>query len=201
MKTHLPKLISKYTPTVAACAGLLAALLLMGCKTEQAPPPRSGFLSSYTQMEKVDETTWRWIDPNNRLGSYNKFILHPVKVQAEIYDGEKISPETRERVSNYLHDAIEKALSDRYPIVSAPSTDTGEIRVGITDATKTGRKLNLCVEGEIQDSYSAVQVASVVASRLGKARMGSWWDQQEAKDMMDAWAKALRQTIDKAHAR
>jgi len=178
MKTQSSKLIAKCLSTLVACAGLVAGLVLMGCKTEQAPPPRSGFLSSYTQMEKVDETTWRWIDPNNRLASYNKFILHPVTVQAEVYEGEKISPETRERVSNYLHEAIVNALADRYPIVSTPSTDTGEIRVGITDATKTGLKLNLCVEGEIQDSYSAVQVASVVASRMGKAHLGSWWDRR-----------------------
>lgn len=197
MKTNLKSI------GVALPASLLAAVGLMlvaGCARHTFAPTRSGFLSHYQHMAKVDDTTWRYIN-TNRLAIYNKFQITAAKVMVAEYDGRPVSPEGQQKATDYLRAAVSKALSDRYPIVASGGADVAEIRVAITEAYKTGNRLGLTVEGEIIDSFSTVQVAAVMRTELGEIHVGDWWDGPSAKQIMDAWAARLRQAIDIAHGR
>lgn len=180
---------------------LLAAALWTGCHTPKpSVPVQSGFLSSYHHLVQVDASTWRYLD-TDRLPRYTAFQIRKVEVLFDEFDGKPLTSEQREKVTSYLREAITKALTPAYPIVTAPGVNVGQIDVAVTKATKTGDRLDLWVEGQILDSYSSVQVAAVMKSELGKNYVGNWWDRVSAREMMDKWAEQLRKTIDAAHGK
>jgi hypothetical protein len=180
---------------------IVSVTLLSACTSPTAKAPiRKGSLTSYHNLEQLDESTWRYIN-RDRLGSYNRFIVQPVKIVATAYEDRPISEEARRATSEYMREAVVKAISDRYPVVTSASVDTAEIVIYITEAYKSGVQLGLTVEGEIRDSYSGVQVASVVKSELGDRYLGEWWNDTSARQIMDAWAARIREVLDQAHAR
>ena len=180
---------------------LIAAGLcvLSACATKTFEPGRSGYLSHYHHLKKVDATTSRYINVD-RLKQYNKFKISSIQILTKAYNGKPITPEQQAKMAAYIRNATVTALGDKYPVVDAPSTDTAELRVAITDVYKTGRQVGITVEGEILDSYSAVQVAAVIRNDLGEVYLGNWWDKTSAREMVDGWAKRLREAIDAAHA-
>ena len=181
---------------------LTAAVLLVGagCASYPVAPEPSGFLSHYYESDKVDDTTWRYLD-SDLLSSYSKFQITAAKCLITEFDGEPLPPESQQKVANYLRQAIIKALSDRYTIVDVGGGDVGEIRVAITDAYKTGNRLGLSVEGEIINLYSTYQAVAVRRTELSKPYIGAVWDGPAAKEIIDAWADRLREAIDTAHSR
>jgi hypothetical protein len=150
-------------------------------------------------MEKVNATTWRYID-DRRLATFNKFRIAEFQVLASYLEGKPLSDETKQKVAVYLHDAIANALSDRYSVVITSGTDVADIRVAVTEAYTTQDHLGLTVEGEIDDPSSNLPVATVVRTDLSLLYVGSKWDGASAKQVMDEWASHLRKAIDKAHA-
>jgi hypothetical protein len=197
MKTNLSKIGITLPAALLASAALV---LVAGCASHTFAPRQSGFLSHYHHMVKVDDMTSRYVD-TNRLAIYNKFQITAAKCMVTAYDGKPLSPAAQQKVADYLRDSVTKALSDRYPIVSAGGVDVAEIRVAITDAYKSGNRLGLTVEGEINDSYSTYQAAAVMRTELGDSHLMDWWDGPSAKQIMDAWATRLREVIDIAHGR
>jgi hypothetical protein len=175
--------------------------LLPACaNTKTFKPGYSGYLSQYHHLQKVDETTSRYINVD-RLKQYNKFKISSVEILTKNYNGKAITPEQQAKMAAYVRTAITTALGDKYPVVDAPGTDTAELRVAITDVYKTGIQVGITVEGEILDSFSAVQVAAVIRNDLGNHYLGDWWDKTSAREVVDGWAKRLREAIDAAHAR
>lgn len=181
--------------TAAVCIGLLS-----GCAGHKAAPVQTGFLTQYHHLAPVDATTSRYVDAQ-RLGTYNKFKLASVKVLVKDYNGQPITAEQQKAMVDHIRASITSALQDKYPVVETSSTDTAEIRIAITDAYKSGDQLGISVEGEIQDSYSGVQVAAVVRTDLGNIYVGTWWDKTSAKEIVNGWSQRLRQAIDSAHGR
>jgi hypothetical protein len=172
--------------------------LITGCAGQKQQPTQSGFLSQYHHLKAVDDTTSRYVDAA-RLKSYNKFKIASVRVPLKTYNGKPVTPEQQKRIADYLRTSLTTALQSKYSVVETPSTDTAEIRIAVTDAYKTGNQLGISVEGEIQDSYSGVQVAAVVRTDLGAVYLGDWWDQTSAKEIVDGWSQRLVQAIDSAH--
>ena len=75
MTMKLNRIIAGITASLAV-TGLL---LLAGCAGTPLPPKRSGFLYNYSNLQKVDDTTWRYVN-TNRLALYSKFVIAPVKI-------------------------------------------------------------------------------------------------------------------------
>jgi hypothetical protein len=127
--------------------------------------------------------------------------VHPVKILAPEFKGQPLTDEQRIRISEYVRNAIIQALADAYPAVNEPSAETAELRVAITDVYKRGDRVGLTIEGEVLDSYSAVQVAGAMRSALGEAHAAPWWEAASAREMIDKFAKRLRWIIDTGHRR
>ena len=178
---------------------LAALLTLASCSTTPQMSNRPDFLSTYDHLQKVDGTTWRYVSPP-LLGNCNKFIVSPVKVLCAEFGGKPLTVEQQQRASDFVRQAILKAVSDRYPVVSTPGADVAEIRIALTEAYRTGGKLGLCVQGEILDA-SNTQVAAVVRTELSELYVADWENKATARDMVDAWAKRLLKAIDQAHGR
>jgi hypothetical protein len=177
--------------------GCLVALT--ACKATPKFTNRPSFLSTYNHIRKVDDTTWRYVAPP-LLAQSHKFVVSPVKVLFDQYDGKPITAEQRQRTSDFMRQAIVTALSDRYPIVTETGPDVAEIRIALTDAYRTGGKLGLCVEGEVLDN-SNTQVAAFAKTELTELYSPRWEDKDSAKKMVEAWAMRLRSAIDEAHAK
>src|SRR5690349_8510332 len=129
MKAYLGRLGSSVPAMLVAAIGLA---LSAGCASHTFAPKQSGFLSNYARLKKVDDTTWRYVE-TNRVALYNKFHLSATKCLVPSWDGKPVSPETQQKVADYLRESITKALSDAYPIVNNGGSDVGELRVAITD--------------------------------------------------------------------
>lgn len=171
-------------------AGLVA---FTACKSTPSMTNRPDFLSTYSYLQKVDDTTWRYLNPV-LLGECKKFMVSPVKVMINTMSGEPTTPEQRERAATFVRSTIISSLSG-YPLVTEPGPDVGEIRVAITGAYRTGGKLGLCVQGEILDN-SNTQVAAVVRTELYQQYSADWQDKPSAREMVQEWGKRLRKAID-----
>ena len=176
-------------------AGVASVALLAGCKHSPNAPVQSGFLYSYAKLQKVDEFTWRYMD-TTRLPNYKKFMVAPVKITVTEFDGKPVTAEQREKAATFVREALVKSLSEKFPIVTEPGVDVGEVRVAITSAYKKGLQVGFTVEGAIIDSYTTVQAAAVVRSEVGEAYLGSWWDGPSFRLMIEAWAKRVREGIE-----
>jgi len=198
--TNLPRMLTIKQSTVLLFNVALGIGLLTGCAGQKQQPTRSGFLSRYHHLESVDGTTSRYVDAA-RLKSYNKFKIASVQVPLKTYNGKAVTLEQQKKIADYLRSSLTTALQSKYSVVETPSTDTAEIRIAVTEAYKSGNQLGITVEGEIQDSYSGVQVAAVVRTDLGAVYLGDWWDKTSAKEIVDGWSQRLVQAIDSAHGR
>ncbi len=186
--------ITKYL-WLAPLAGLAA---LTACTSTPTPEMRNrpGFLSSYDHLRKVDDTTLRYVSLP-LLAQCNKFIVSPVKVLFNEYEGKAITAEQRQKTADFVRQAIIQALSPRYPIVTEPGSDVAEIRVAITDVYRTGGKQGVSVEGEIVDN-SNTQVAAVMRTELSELYIPKWEDKPTARQMVQTWAERLRAVIDES---
>lgn len=181
---------------IAPIAGLLA---LTACKSTPQMTNRPDFLSTYNHIQKVDATTWRYVSLP-LLGRCNKFIVSPVKVLFNEFEGRPITAEQRQRTSDFVRQSIVQAISARYPVVSDPGPDVAEIRVAITGGYRTAGKLGLCVEGEILDN-SNTQIAAVAKTELSELYVPNWENKNTAKEMVQEWAARLLKVIDEAHGK
>jgi hypothetical protein len=194
MKNHLSQIGAQAVLALVAASGLA---LLPGCAgpKQAREPVQSGFLTHYCQLEPVDDTTWRHINSTD-LGHYEKFRIGDVKVLTDYYAGKPLSEETKQKGEGYVREAITKALSDRYSIVTTSGLDVADIRVAITAAYKTGNHLGLTVESEIVDSRSLVQLAAVLRTDVSDSYFSDYWDGPAGRQLVNEWASNLRKAID-----
>jgi len=182
--------------TLLTLAGLL---ILAGCAGTPRPPTRSGFLYNYDNLKQVDDTTWRYVN-TNRLALYRKFEITTPKVLATQYDGKPITEEQKERAIAYIREATAKALEAKgYSVVTGGYGDVAQIRVAITDVYKSGNQLGLTVEGSVVDAASAYQAAAVMKTELAPEQVGSWWDNERGREIINRWAERLAEAIALAH--
>jgi len=203
------------THVLGATVLLSAMIATAGCstttETTTALPARTGFLSTYRNLEPSSSVKFSYLAPDNRLVRYDKFIIDPVEFR--LHDGSELTEEDRETIQTYMHDSLAAALSNRYQIVSTPSWDTAEIRIAVTNVRKSAPILNaiprpkvidlglggLSMEGEIVDSVSKVQLAAMVDSRIGQNRTIDFTQLDDTKAVMDDWAWHFANVFDQAH--
>jgi hypothetical protein len=174
---------------------------------------KTGFLSDYSNL-LPDDGSLRYIDMK-RLGTYDRFMVEPVVVQ--FYgtpQGSRPDPETRRELANYMHNAIVKAIRDRYTVDWQPGPGVAILRVALTDIDKSTPAMNVLpqtkmtglgiggasMEGELLDSQTGEQIGAVIQNQKGKrislSGLKKWGD---AKAVMDDWAKRFRKRLDEAH--
>jgi hypothetical protein len=135
---------------IISVSTMIAALsVVSGCSTNK--PPKSGFLSegnysrlaSAGQEDALHERDWLYISPKAEFGKYDKIMLdHVVFFQAEKADYKGIESDEMAEMAELFHQAIFKALSDRYEFVSEPGPGVMRARIAITDLTPSKPALN-----------------------------------------------------------
>jgi len=195
---------------------LTIGIMLAQCGCAAHKAKTTGFLSDYSKLEAQSDVSSRYLAPGNRLGNYSKFIIDPVVIHLHTGSKAKIKEEDLADIKNYMHEALVKAIEDRYEIVHRAGPGTARVRVAITDLKKSkmiqniwpGSKLlgtglgGASLEAELIDSGSGEQIAALVESQLGNRLsldgLSTWGD---AKAIMDGWAKRFRGRLDEAHTR
>jgi hypothetical protein len=203
----------------------LILITLMGivgfCGCAANKPVITGFLSDYSKLKAQSDTSYRYIAPGNKLGKYSKFMIDPVVTHfyrgssAQIEQSErKLSEKELTELTNYMHDALVKAIEDRYDVVNRPGPGVARMKVAITNLKKSGIVQNAIpigklvgtglggatLEAEMIDSQSGEQLGAIVESQLGERLSldgySTWGD---ARGIMDRWAKRFRARLDETH--
>ena len=191
-------------------------MLLCACATPVSETDNSGFLSDYSQLERIDDSLLQFVDES--AGDYSSFIIEPIVIAfRQAPDEQVFTDDELSELSAYYEQKVYEALSgkDGYPIVEDPAPGVARIRIGITDVEETIGILNISIytkitglglggasfEGEIVDSVSGKQLAAAVrwgtGSRILKAGITHTGD---AKIAIKHWANDLRAQVDEAHS-
>jgi len=196
----------------------LVSILLSSCAA--GPPAKTGFLDDYSRLKPVPdvENRFRYINPSINPGDYSKFIVEPVAVNLSAKTRKlNIDEQTLDELAKHFHTKIIEELKKGYQVVQSAGPGVARVRAAITDIEKTNPLLNIHpgmklmggglggagMEGEVVDSVSNVTIAAVInnqkGSRLGLTsgltRFG------HAKELMEEWAKNLKEWLDKNHGK
>ena len=200
---------------------LAIGIMIIQCSCGAQRAQRTGFLSDYSKLKPYSDVTYRNIPSQATIRRYSKFIIDPVVVHfhtgskaIEERSKGKITEQDVTDLKNYMHDAIVKAISDRYPVAYRPGPGVARVRIAITDLKKANVLMNIhpgskllgsglggaSLEAEWLDSQSGEQIAALLESQLGDRLsldgLSEWGD---AKAIMDDWAKRFRDRLDEAH--
>jgi hypothetical protein len=198
---------------------IVIMVIQCGCGARRAQ--RIGFLSDYSKLKPYSDVSYRNIPSQAVIRRYSKFIIDPVVVH--FHTGSKAIEERSKGklkeqdiidLKNYMHDAIVKAISDKYPIAYRPGPGIARVRIALTDLKKANVLMNIhpgskllgsglggaSLEAEWLDSQTGEQIAALLESQLGDRLsldgLSEWGD---AKAIMDDWAKRFRKRLDEAH--
>jgi hypothetical protein len=180
-------------------------------------PQVTGFLSNYSRLEAISDTSLRYINHRNTLGNYSKFIIDPVDVHFHSKaKGTDISSKELAELRQYMYAVIHNVILDHYSIVRKPGPGVARIRIAITDIEKSSPVLNAVphtklvgaglggasMEGEVVDSVTGEQIAAVIHSQKGKRLslkgLSKWGD---AQAIMYGWAQSFKERLDEARIR
>jgi hypothetical protein len=194
----------------------LFALMLAACAAPVKEQGRTGFISDYTQLQKVGSTAYLYTSP--KIADYSRFRIDGPEIIMDTASSESddFTDEEIETVKHYFREQLTKALTEKdgYTIVEHSGEGVATIRLGITAVDATAGILNVAratkitgaglggaaMEGEIVDSLTGEQLAAAVqwgsgsrVLRAGFTRLG------DAKLQINRWTKKLRQRIDAMH--
>jgi hypothetical protein len=157
------------------------AVILCGCMEEQTSTSWTGFLSDYSKLEAVSDTSFRYMAPGNPLARYSKFIIEPVAISVSSNSMKDITQEDLTDLKNYMHSAVVDTIKDRHEIVYRPGHGVARVRIALTDLKQSSTVQNVMpltklagtglggasLEAELLDSQTHKQIGAIVESQLG----------------------------------
>jgi hypothetical protein len=114
---------------------LISAALLSGCAST-SPPPQSGFLGDYSQLQPAQdrEGVMLYIDRRADLRPYTKLLFDPVQVLATApADQAQLAPDVLQRIGGQFQASLRRELAPVYQVVDVPGPDVLRVRSAITN--------------------------------------------------------------------
>lgn len=101
----------------------------------------SGFLSSYAKLVPNPDLEHSYIYryPGKDAAKYKRVIIDPIEIRFSDSEGGKdaagqpIDPADLQKLKDYFHEALVKALGDAYPVVTEPAPDVIRLRIALTN--------------------------------------------------------------------
>ena len=196
----------KTTPVVA----LVVTLLALGAavaeagesrKPSKGPPPFSGFLSDYGELEPTKEAGRKnllyYRKPGVSLRDYHSIVIEPIEIWfdpgASVVG---IQPEVLKEITDYFIGALERGTLHDVAVVNDAGPGVLRLRVALTElvpvkkrrgflaysltgfivsSAKRGAKgahvAQVSVEGELLDSATGERLCAMVERRLSKKKL------------------------------
>ena len=195
------------------CYRLLTVLILSaitmvatGCKST-TPPPQTGFLSTYDNLETIEEHKMRFVSQD--LADYDSFIVD--HVQLRMQSESDLSDEQRAEAARYFREQFINVLTrNGYMVADSAAVGTARVRLALTDIQDAEWWMNLhpgskltgagtggaSMEGEVIDSVTGVQLAAVVKSGRGdQFELDTFSELDDIKDVIDDWAEEAEERL------
>lgn len=186
--------------------GVLTIALASGCS---APAPRTGYLSNYDNLERIDKDIARYVSPE--LGEYSTFLVDPIEVRVQ-KEPPVLDDEQREDVIAFFRENLILAFEERgLTVTDAPEEGVARIRLAITDIRKGTWWLNVhpisklsgagiggaAMEAEIVDSDSGIQLAAMVQRGWGnRFEIDTFNELDDVKDVLQDWSVEIARRVD-----
>ncbi len=184
---------------------LAVLIMFAGCESSSSSTelPTTGFLSNYSGLRPISDTSYRYVNSKYNLGNYAKFIIDPVEVTfSRQTKGEVKSWDDIEKLKAYMRRALVNALEPRYTIVvTRPGPGVGRVRVALTDVERSAPfKLgSISMEVELLDSQTSEQIAAMIESQKKGVPFYGYDPWSGAKAVMDDLAKRFYNRLEEAH--
>jgi hypothetical protein len=197
------KNIRLYLPIPIYC--LVMLIMLLGCESPQPSAKLSvtGFLSDYSGLEPISDTSYRYVNPKYDLGNYGSFIVDPVKIIFnEQTKGKVKSWDDMEKLRAYMRNAFINALEPRYNAVGVhPRPGAARIRIALTNIERSAPfKLGgVSMEVELLDTQTSEQIAALIESQEKGIPFYGYEPWSGAKTIMDDWAQRFYNRLEEAH--
>ena len=198
-KTKRTSLSMVLTIVVMAVLAIFA-----GCEssTTSAKMPVTGFLSNYSGLESISDTSYRYVNPKYDLGNYGEFIIDPVEIIFNEQTKAKVkSWDDLEKLRAYMYKAFIDALEPRYDAVATrPGPGVARIRIALTNIEKSAPlKLgSVSMEVELLDTQTGEQIAAVIESQKKGVPFYGYDQWSGAKAAMDEWAQRFYNRLEEA---
>jgi len=170
-----------------------------GCQSSSSTGLRqSGFLSDYSRLKRISDTSYRYVNPDIRFNEYRRFVVDPVKPLLNY--GKDSDVKTWDDVADlraYMQGVIEDAIVTEYRIVDNPGPGVARARAAITDVKKASAfsKGSVSVEIEIVDSQTGEQIAALVETQQKGGPLGEYYRWENVKKIMDDWGLRFRERL------
>ncbi len=137
------------------------------------------FLSDYSNLGMVGETSAQYLAAGNRLDDYSKFIIDPIAVRSYTNDqGIEAKSGELEELKECMHVAVQRTIQRHYSVVSQPGPGVARIRIALTDIRGSSpvfsttqqtefaalRLNGSSMEAEVVDSITDEQIAAFIFS-------------------------------------
>lgn len=191
---------------------LITACLCGGCASRPSQT-RSGFLTSYEDIRRINDTESGYLDKELLASITSLRIVETRVIVDKTPDGSAIPAHDISLIEAQIHASLEKSLSPSYAIVDQDGPGVGRLRVAVTEVKKPTVILNLhpaskltgaglggaTIESEVIDAESGKPAAILIESRKGdQFEIDTLSDFDDALDAVDAWAVAWRKRLDSA---
>jgi hypothetical protein len=184
---------------------LIVLVMFTGCES-QLPSKEmtvTGFLSDYSGLEPISDTSYRYVNPKYDLGNYAAFIIDPVKVIFNKQTKAKVENwDDLEKLRAYMRKAFINALIPRYNAsATQPGRGVARIRIALTNVEKSAPfKLgSVSMEIELLDSQSGEQIGALIESQEKGVPFYGYKPWSGAKAVMDDWAQRFYNRLEEAH--
>jgi hypothetical protein len=179
-------------------------VMFAGCKSPTYPTELSatGFLSNYSGLKPISDTSYRYVNPKYNLGNYATFIIDPVEV---IFSEQAKSMvknwDDLEQLKGYMRRTFKRQLIGRYnPTATRPGPGVARIRIALTNVERSEPfKLgSVSMEMELIDTQTGEQIGALVESQEKGVPFHGYDPWSGAKAIMDDWAKRFYDRLEEA---
>jgi hypothetical protein len=183
--------------------GLMAVLCGCGSSPPSTKLSKTGFLSNYSGLRPISETSYRYVNLKYNLGNYAKFIIDPVEVIFDEQTKEKVkSWDDIEKLRSYMRRTVVDTLEPRYTaVITRPGPGVARISIALTNVEKSAPlKLgSVSMEMELLDTQTGEQIAALIESQKKGVPFYGYDPWSGAKAIMDDWAKRFYNRLEEAH--
>lgn len=202
MKKNIKLFVSVSFRTLAVLA------MFNGCTSQNVeqelfrPLSNRGFLSDYSKLQPISQTSYRYVNPNKSISKYGRFIIDNVEVIFDQMTKAKVGNwDDIEKLRAYMKKTVIDTLEPRYTAVERyPCSGVARVRIALTDIEFSApfKLAKVSMEVEVIDSQTEEQIIALIESQKKGIPFYGYDQWSGAKSIMDDWAKRFYNRLEES---